>query len=228
MVGPYLFGSAERENRVRPATVRTNGAAKRSCKWCRLVLRRGRYECSFVRTRARPFVNGILLARCLNLSIRPMVLFEPAETQHEWRSALAQHRLGVKRLPVEDRGSWKNRKEGHETSQLQRPNATYKARSFVRGRDCRYFRPSFFGHLKAEMTMKYVRSLATTCNGSSTRPALNPDIWRHSRRHQGFRRVPAWMALPTPCCSLNTQSRCSGDPCRTVLRDAASIVSPTA
>jgi hypothetical protein len=46
---------------------------------------------------------------------------------------------------------------------------------------------------------------------------------RTEQKHQRFRPAPAWMALLTRCSLLNTQSKCSADPCRTALRDAASI-----
>ena len=83
------------------------------------------------------------------------------------------------------------------------------------------------GHVNPEMTMRYVDvASATICNVSSTWPALNPGIWRRSRKRQPFRPAPVWTASSILCCSLNMPSRCSVAPCRTALRDTVSIGSP--
>ncbi len=87
---------------------------------------------------------------------------------------------------------------------------------------------TLLGHVKAEMTMKSSWSLATTCNASSTLPALNPGIWRHSLRRRPFRLAQAWKVLSIRYSSLNTPLRCSGDPYQTAPRDTASIASPIA
>ena len=47
-----------------------------------------------------------------------------------------------------------------------------------------------------------------------------------ARKRQSFRPAPDWRALSIRCSLLNTQSRCSVDPCQTPLRDVASIASP--
>jgi hypothetical protein len=53
------------------------------------------------------------------------------------------------------------------------------------------------------------------------------DACLESIRRRPFRLAPVWKVLSILCSSLNTPSRCSGDPYQTALRDSASIGSPT-
>jgi hypothetical protein len=86
---------------------------------------------------------------------------------------------------------------------------------------------TLLGHVKAEMSMKYVQVSGEDLQREFLQAARGRGIWHHNRKRQRCRRVQAWMVLPTPYCSLNTPLKCSGDPCQTALPDAALIGFPT-
>jgi hypothetical protein len=71
----------------------------------------------------------------------------------------------------------------------------------------------FFGHVKAEMRMKYGQVAGEDLQGEFLLARSQPrHLVPQPTKRQRCRRVQGWMVLPMPYCSPNTPSRCSGGP----------------
>ena len=81
------------------------------------------------------------------------------------------------------------------------------------------------GHVNPEMTMRYVEVASTDLQREFHLARRDPGIWRRNRKPPSSPCVPDWMASRTPCCLLNTPSRCSAARYPTVLSDITSTAS---